>query len=948
MAIRLRVLSIGAAWLVLLLTGTPRRIGLMAQAPTPSDVWAFSAMRWRQVGPFRGGRTTTIAGVVADPRVFYAGAAGGGVWKTLDAGQHWRPVFDDQVTGSIGAIAVAPTDANVVYVGTGAPVDGHSLTAGTGLYRSGDGGQTWTHLGLSDSQHIARVIVDPRNKDHLFVAVAGSPTGPSDTRGIFRSTNGGRAFVRVLFVDANLGAADVAFDAADPDTVYASLWHARLSPWDDQVFNGPGGGVYRSTDGGTTWQPMGRGLPSRLGRVALATAPGARVFALVESTSGSGLYGSTDAGATWTFLSSLSGPPTTATLTAGVAFVRNARGDESLIVTGAEVSRSVDGGRTFVPWQRDPTGAHYAAIWIHPSNGDVIAVAGSRGAIITVNGGATWSAADNLPTADLEQIATDNAFPYRVCGADRDQPPGCLPSRGDGAVPAADWRPVGLPGSRDVVPDPTDADVIYSGLVGRYDRRTGQLQGVPPPSTAGDRGADRAPLAFAPTDARTLYYGTTRLWKTSAGGQTWTEISPDLTRDAWEMPANLSGLELAARAARRRGGSVSSIGPSPVDGRVIWAGTDDGLIHVTRDGGSTWTAVTPPRTDAWAAVEAIEPSRFDSNTAYAAIDARRLNDAGPRLWRTRDSGATWVDITRGLPTEGLVSAVREDPFRRGLLFAATEHSVFVSFDDGDHWRSLRLNLPGAPVGDLTVREADVVIATHGRGAWILDDIAPLRQMTADVARASAFLFRPSPTWRIRAGLEAGPPVEGPAGANPTDGGVFYYVLGSDLEGPVTIEIIETISGQVIRRWSSDAGTAADRLAATPGLHRVGWDLKFTPVDGRGVTVLPGTYQVRLTIGARFFRQAVIVRMDPRARATAADLAAQFKTLTALNDARRAIAAVQRPLGDSGPAASLDAAMRALTASFDEIQQADLKPTAASDTAAQRAIDQATAVVTATR
>jgi len=908
-----------------------------AQVQTPVDAGSFlRELSWRNIGPFRGGRTSAASGVPSQPNVFYIGAGGGGLWKTTDAGRSWQPTFDGQPVGSIGAVAIATSNPDVIYVGTGAEPAGPDASTGTGVYRSTDAGQTWTHLGLPDSGQIASIVVDPADPNRILVAALGRPFGPNTERGVFRSTNGGRTFERVLYKDADTGAVELALDPSAPAVGYAALWQSRWNPWTERPTDGPGSGLLKSTDGGATWRPIGAGLPSftddGLGRMTVAVAPSntRRVYTFVKARTRGGLYVSNDAGETFT-LATMGPDVTTGALPTAIAV--DPQNADVVYVAGAALWRSIDAGRTFAPWRQDPSGARYERLWMNPLNPRFMLVAGDRGAIVTVNGGVSWSSTENQPTGRFGQIMADTGFPYRICGSERTGVPGCLASRGDGGITQADWRPVGTARDGFVAPDPSDAEVIYSGALVRYDRRTSQIQNVAPPLMARDRVGLRQPVVFAPTDTRTLFFGTTVVWKTTTSGQTWTAVSPDLSRDS------------------DRPGSISALAPSPVDARAVWAGTEDGALHVTRDGGLTWNNVTPPDVVPWARIASIEASRFDANTAYAAVDMQRLDDAHAHLWRTRDGGTTWLDISGGLASAGVAFVVREDPFRRGLLFAATDRSVFVSFDDGNTWASLRLNLPPAPVRDLIIKDADLIAATDGRGFWVLDDISPLRQITGDIARADAFLFRPAIAWRVRpaAGtiaLTAGEP----AAQNAAEGAIFHYLVGPNLNGLLTLEVIETATGEVIRRFSStpsDGVRAEDAvLKTTPGLHRIVWDLRYTPTNGRGVLVLPSTYQVRLTVAGRPLRQAVVVRMDPRVRTATPDLIAQFKLAKAVDEKRREVAATRDRLRQSAgaPLTALDAAMDDLTTVFDAIQQSDLRPTPTTEAAANTAIERAAAAL----
>ena len=971
----------------------------------------FGELTWRNIGPFRGGRTKAAAGVPAQPYIFYVGAVNGGVWKTTDAGRTWFPIFDDQPTGSIGAIAVAPSDPNIVYVGSGEGLQRPDLSTGDGIYKSTDAGKTWSHLGLRDGQQIPQIIVDPRDPNRLFVAVLGHPYGPNTERGVFRSTDGGKTFARVLYKDENTGAADVAFDPANSSTLYAVLWESRQAPWENGVFTGPGSGLFKSTDGGTTWRQSGKGLPTftddGLGRIGIAVAPSRphRVFATVEARTRGGLYRSDDGGETF---ARVNDDPRVTMRGSDFAEVKVDPANPDVVYTGSIAAwKSTDGGKTFSAWRGAPGGDDYHRFWINPANPDIILAAADQGAIVTLNGGATWSSWYNQPTAQFYHVSTDSAFPYRVCGGQQESGSACVPSRSDyGQITMRDWHPVGVEEYGYVAADPTDPDIVYGGRVTRFDRRTRQVQDVGPPRGPNFRVLRTAPVLFAPIidprpvsgsfNTRPLFFASNTLWKTVTGGQQWIEVSPDLSRETWTPPPSVGVYRDSPAAQPARRGVIYTIAPSPVDAAVIWAGTDDGLIHVTRNGGKEWINVTPPALTPWAKVSLIEASQFHAGIAYAAVNTLRLDDLRPHIYRTRDGGQTWTEIVQGLPAGGVVNAVREDPQRRGMLFAGTEQAVYMSFDDGESWQPLRNNMPATSIRDLVIKDNDLIAGTHGRGFWILDDISPLRQITPDIANVDAFLFRPPTAWRFRWNLNTDTPLppEEPAAPNPPDGVTISYLIGPGVKGPVTLEILEGVTGEIIRRYSSDDPEEppvpsrnmpdywirpAPRLAATPGLHRFVWDVRYapppvdrvsypiaaivgnTPKTPRGMWVAPSTYQVRLTAGGKTLRQAIVVRMDPRVRTSTADLTLQFKLSKSLEEKMRQLAQVRSGVektlaGSSGAPASrlrdsvttLQQAAAALVPLFESIQRADARPTAAQEAAAAEALKKADAAIEAVR
>ncbi len=759
----------------------------------------------------------------------------------------------------------------------------------------------------ADGQQIPTIAVDPRDPNRLFVAVLGHPYGANEERGIFRSTDGGRTFQKVLYRDENTGGIDVVIDPSNPRNVYAALWEQRQGPWENGVFTGPNNGVFKSIDGGTTWRQVTSGLPSNdlIGRAGLevCAANPKRLYAIAGRTKESGgLYRSDDAGETWTRMSDderLWGRP--GDFNEVRADPKNA---DVVYVANIVTWKSTDGGKTFAALRGAPGGDDYHRIWINPNDTNIILNASDQGAVITVNGGATWSSWYNQPTAQMFHVNTDNAFPYRVCGGQQESGSACVPSRGDdGQITFRDWHPVAAEEYGYAVPDPLDPDVVYGGKITRYDRRTGQAEVVTPKALRGGnyRVVRTQPIVFSPADPRILYFASNTLWKTTTGGRSWTEISPDLSRKTWSVPANVGKYVGSEAAAPTQRGVIYAVAPSPLDVNRIWAGTDDGLIHVTTDGGKTWNDVTPSALVPWAKVSILEASHFDANTAYAAINTFRLDDLRPHIYRTRDGGKTWTRITRGIPDGGIVNVVREDPKTKGLLFAGTENEVFVSFDDGEQWQSLRHNMPATSIRDLVLHEDDVVVATHGRGFWILDDIEPLRQ-------TPQLLYKPQRAWRFRwnKNTDTPLPADEPAGQNPPDGAILDYYLASPAS-EVTLEILST-DGTLIRRFSSrdlapppgDTGNVPwywirppRVLSTAAGMHRFVCDLHYPPFPPKTPSfpiaaiprdtapefsspwVLPGTYTVRLIADGNSHSQPLLVQMDPRVKATPADLEQQF-------------------------------------------------------------------------
>jgi photosystem II stability/assembly factor-like uncharacterized protein len=890
-----------AAVLVFLLVSV---LPSLAQQVDPA---VFAGMRWRLVGPFRGGRALTATGVPGDPHLFYFGSVGGGVWKSTDAGNTWEPIFDEQKIASIGAVAVAPSDPNVIYVGTGEADMRSQISYGNGMYKSSDGGRTWTHIGLEDSQQIGRILVDPKNPDVVLVAVLGHAYAASSERGVFRSINGGKTWERVLHKDDDTGAIDLAFDPRDSRVIYATLWQTRRPPWNIYpASNGPGSGLYKSTDGGGSWEQLSHGLPTQgLGRMGVAVAPSdpGRVYAIVDAKDG-GLYRSDDAGASWRRTDN------EARIWGrgwyfGVVAVDPSNPDV-VYVSNTTIYKSVDGGKSFTAFKGAPGGDDYHGLWIAPDDPRRIIVASDQGTVVTLNGGKTWSSWYNQPTAQLYHVATDQRFPYWLYGAQQDSGAIAVPSRSDYAsITGHDWGAVVVAGESGMIaPDPLHPGIVFGGEVSRYDVVTSQDQDVSP--TIGRPGPFRRtwtlPIAFSPADPHKLYFSRQFLYRSLNGGKSWEQISPDLTRENPGAPANLDPITAGYGLASPRKGVIYSIAPSPLDANLLWVGTDDGLIHRSADDGKHWTDVTPKEVTAWSKVATLEASHFSALSAYAAVDRHRLDDRKPYIYRTHDGGKSWQMAAKGIPDGSWVNVIREDPVRRGLLYAGTELGIYVSFNDGDDWQPLQLNLPVSSVRDITIHGSDLVIATHGRSFWVLDDIEPLREAKADLAAEPVHLFRPAAAVRVRPGSDQGTPypAEIPHGDNPPAGAILDYWLKDAPTGPITLELLDRKGGVVRSYHSDDKVPAVDEKtliitldwvhpaqppSAAPGMHRFVWDLRYAaPAPARGASgfrrsggpwVTPGTYTVRLTVDGKSFTQPLVVKLDPRVKAAPLDLEAQL-------------------------------------------------------------------------
>jgi photosystem II stability/assembly factor-like uncharacterized protein len=915
----------------------------MAQQVNPD---LFKSLHWRTIGPFRGGRTRAAVGVPSQSNVFYVAQVNGGVWKTTDYGRTWTPIFDDQPTGSVGCIAVASSNSDIIYVGSGEGLHRPDLSVGDGLYKSTDAGKTWTHLGLRGGQQIPQIAVDPGDPDRILVAVAGHPYGPNEERGIFRSVDGGKTFEKVLYKDENTGGADVLIDPSNPNVAYASLWEAREGPWENGSWNGTGGGVFKSTDGGKTWQQLSGGLPVEIIQANLAISPSStkRLFASVATPIGVNLYRSDDSGDSW--ILATTDPRPAGRIGGGDLSVPriDPKNPDIIYVASTVCWKSTDGGKTWTGFRGAPGGDDYQNVWINPNNTDVILLGSDQGAIITVNGGQTWSSWYNQPTAQLYHVNADNAFPYRLCSGQQESGSACVSSRGnDGEITFREWHPVAAQEYGYVAPDPLDPDIVYGGKLTRYDRRTAQAQSIlPRPFTSpGFRMVRTEPVIFSPVDPHILYFAANTLWKTKDGGRSWEQISPDLTRKTFEVPESIGKYRSQTTAQPAQRGVIYAVAPSFQDINRIWVGTDDGLIHITSDGGAHWSDVTPAQLKPWQKVSILEASHFDKNSAYAAVNTLRLDDLRPHIYRTRDAGATWTEITNGIPQNENVDVVREDPERKGLLFAGTERAVYVSFDDGGHWQSLRLNMAASSVRDLIVKGDDLCAATHGRGFWILDNITPLRQLDAGVANSAAFLFRPQTALRVRWNTNTDTPLppDVAAGENPPDGAIIDYYVGSAASSPVTLEIKDE-SGQLVRRYSSaDPMPTPDPMLPIPaywvrppqklsnerGMQRFLWDMHYPPVPGvrpeypisavyrntapaaTSPWVMPGKYTVVLTVNGKSYEQPLAIQMDPRVQTPTPGLAEQFRLSKQLSDEWLALAsitenarAIRRQLSDLRP------------------------------------------------
>ncbi len=920
-------------------------------------------MKWRQIGPFRGGRVLAVAGVPGDPNTYYFGSVAGGVFKSTNGGLSWTSTFDHESVASIGAIAVADSDHNILYVGSGEACLRGNISYGDGVYKSTDAGLTWKNVGLKDSRHIGAVIIDPRNPDIVLVAALGHAWGPNSERGIFRTADGGKTWQKVLYKDENTGAVEVVFDPRNSSIVYAALWQVRRQPW---YFNsgGPGSGLYKSVDGGLTWKQLtGHGLPEgNLGRIGISVsgADSNRVYALIEAKEG-GLYRSDDAGNSWTRVNDDERYRQRAWYYMHI--FADPKQLDTVYVLNTGAFRSSDGGKTFELLPA-PHGDHHG-LWIDPTNPQRLINSNDGGATISVDGGKTWTQQNNQPTAQFYHVAVDNHWPYRVYGAQQDNSTIAIASRtDDGVIARQDWYEVGGGESGYIAPDPRDPEIVYAGsdsaFITRYDHRTNQMQDASPyPLDTSGNGAGTLkyrfqwtePVLVSAYDSNVIYSAAQFVLKSADQGRSWNPISPDLTRNDKSKQKPSGGDITLDITSVEYYDTVFALAESPLQKGMLWAGSDDGLIHLTRDDGKNWENVTPKDMPEWSMVSIIEASHHDAGTAYAAIDRHKLDDFNPLIYKTHDFGKSWTRIANGIPAGSYVRSVREDPKVKGLLYAGTETGVYFSADDGAHWQSLQLNLPTSPVHDLAVKDDDLVAATHGRSFWILDDISPLRQANSAIAAADFHLYQPAPAIRLH--FPDNVDRKRPVGDNPPKGAVLdYYLKTRPAEKEeITIEILDS-QGKLVRRLSNrkkttleeqppewpDLEKPAELLPAEAGMNRFAWDYRYDPpaqiagafYEGpppRGPLVIPGTYQVKLTVKGISQTAPLDVKLDPRLQnsVTAADMQKQIelalkveqdidalhRAVSQIHELRTNLQSLEKWAGESSSSSEVVSAARAL-------------------------------------
>ncbi len=878
----------------------------------------FKGMKWRLVGPFRGGRALAVAGVSSDPTTYYFGSVAGGVWKTTDGGISWTPIFDKEPVSSIGSIAVAQSDPNVIYVGTGEACIRGNISFGNGVYKSVDAGKTWTHLGLDDTRQIGRVIVDPHNADIVFVAALGHAYGSNMERGVFRSSDGGKHWDKVLYKDEKTGAIDITFDPENSHILYAALWQVVRSPWILDS-GGPGSGIYKSIDGGATWKQLTEhGLPKGVyGRIGIAAAPGGsnRVYALIEAKEG-GLFRSDDAGETWKKLDD--DHRFTQRAWYFTHIFADPKNPDAVYILNTGMYRLTDAGATFTPISAPHGDRH--GLWIDPKNPQRMIEADDGGATITTDGGKGWTPQNNQPTAQFYHIATDNQFLYRLYGAQQDNSTVSIASRSDnGPIGEADFYEVGGGESGFVIPDPRNPNIVYAGsydgLITRFDKADGQVQEISawPLNPMGHGAVDlvhrfqwTAPIALSPQDPNIIYHGAEVLFKSTDAGMSWEAISPDLTRNDKSKQQSSGGPITKDNTSIEYYDTIFAIAESPLEKGLIWVGTDDGLVQLTRDGGKNWSNVTPKELPEWSMISLIDPSPHDPGTAYVAVDRHRLDDLKPYIYKTTGYGKQWTKLTNGIPDTAYVHAVREDPKRRGLLYAGTETGIYVSYDDGAHWQSLQLNLPQTPIDDLMVHGDDLAVATHGRAFWILDDITPLRDFDEKITAEDVHFYAPRTTYRTRI-FTFPVPRSMAVGMNPPAGVILDYSLKEAPKDPIKLEILDS-QGKVIRKYSSKKAEeqgppgegepfqlrGAQTIPAETGLNRFVWDLRYEPAtkvpglvvwggSGAGPVAVPGKYQAKLTAAGKDYTVPVELKEDPRVPVSDADLQKQFELALKIRD-----------------------------------------------------------------
>lgn len=887
----------------------------------------YQDMRWRQVGPYRAGWGTVARGIPDQPNTYYFGGAGGGVWKTTDAGRTWQGLMQHENSAAVGALEIAPSNPRTIYVGSGQVTYRYDCLDGDGVYKSTDGGQTWANIGLTDTRHIGDIYIDPRNENHVLVAALGHIFGPNKDRGVFQTRDGGKTWTKTLFVNDETGAIDLASDPDNPSVIYVGIWKLRMHPWLDYYLpqrSANGSGIYKSINGGDTWEKLsGPDLPSgNLGRIGLACAQGfggRLVYATIDAENGQqGLYRSEDGGQSWKHMNSdgvLAG-------TYFSRFVVDPRDANVLYFTGQSIRKSIDGGKTYFVFKGSPGGDDYHDIWINPKNPKYMITGSDQGTVVSVNGGKSWSSWYNQPTGQFYHLAADDQFPYRIYSGQQDNGTVSILSRGPyGVIEERDWHPVGGDERDYQVPKPGDPNIVIGtglgGHITRFNNSTRQSAEVSPwpvssygalQTTVKYRYTWITPLAFSHLGNHAMYFGAQVLFKSEDDGDHWEIISPDLSG----KKADSDGCNQELQKAMDCGyGVIYTIAPSPVQENTLWVGTDDGMVQITHDGGGKWQNISPPQVPLWGRVDAIDPSAINKEEAYVAINVHRLDEKYPLLLKTMDGGKSWSKIVNGLPKSEYTSVVRADPEKRGLLYAGTNRSVYISFDDGDNWQPITLNFPTTLVRDLLVHQGDLIVATQGRGIWVMDNLSVLRQLNPTVLSKKSYLFSPALAYRLRGNEnhDTPPPPETPLGENPPSGAMIDYWLGESPTTPIELKIFD-VQNNLVRKFSSDDEQEQLRayryfdkrwvsqhqvLSSEKGMHRFIWDLRYDrpkspgysysiaavwdrggAILPQGPLVLPGKYKVELTVNGRASTQYLTVELDPRINVATHDLEAQLQ------------------------------------------------------------------------
>ena len=874
------------------------------------DEKLYSAIEWRNIGPFRGGRSATVAGVPGKPNLYYFGATGGGVWRTTDAGNTWENISDGFFGGSIGAVAVSEWDNNVIYVGGGEVTVRGNVSYGYGMFKTTDAGKTWTAIGLKDSRHIPRIVIHPKNPDVVYAAVLGDLFKSSDERGVYRSVDGGKSWKRILFANADAGAVELNMDPSNPRILYASTWRIRRTPYSLES-GGEGSGLWKTTDGGDTWTEITKneGLPKGIwgiSGVSVSPVNSNRVYAIIENDNG-GVYRSDDAGKTWRKMNDDRNLRQRAWYYSKI--YADTKEEDIVYVMNVAYHRSKDGGRTFQSYNA-PHGDHHD-LWIAPEDNQRMIIADDGGAQVSFDAGENWTTYHNQPTAQYYRVTTDNHFPYRIYGAQQDNSTQRIAHRTDGfSIGERDWEPTAGGESGHIAVDPLDNDVVYGGsydgFLTRKNHRTGEERNINPwPDNPMGHGAEGAkyrfqwnfPIFFSPHNPKKVYAASQYLHASTNGGESWEIISPDLSRNDPTKLGPSGGPITKDNTSVEYYCTIFAVAESPYEKDVILAGTDDGRVHITRDGGAKWTEVTPKGMPEWMMINSVEFDPFDKGSAYIAGTRYKLGDYQPYLYKTKDYGQTWTRITTGIDAAHFTRVLRADPKRKGLLYAGTETGMYISFDDGASWKPFQLNLPIVPITDLTIKNDNLIAATQGRSFWMIDDLTPLHQLNESVAKADVNLYKPMPSYRMNGGDvswrgRSGSKTEG---RNHPGGVIMHYFIKDTTKAVAALEILEA-NGKVIKKYATkpDKKAKEEQLRIKPGMNKFVWNMRYADAEGfdglilwagglTGPKAVPGTYKARLTVNGTSSETEFEIVKDPRTSGTVADIREQFEFSIAVRD-----------------------------------------------------------------